>query len=142
MPELAGQTVFLRLDLNVPLADGQISEDYKIKAGLPSIKQLLERGAKVIVASHLGEPMVNGELVPDAIKLFSLQPIAQRLSELLGEPVKFIAGQDLAVIKQQIAKASERVVILDNLRFWPGELSDDLLVDALAGMVAARRRRN
>jgi 3-phosphoglycerate kinase len=124
-PDLAGQKVFLRLDLNVSLASGQIAEDYKIKVSLPTIKLLLEQGAKVIVASHLGEPMVDGKLVPDALNLFTLQPIAECLGQFLAEPVKFIAGQDLAVINQQINQAVERVIVLDNLRFWPGEISND-----------------
>ena len=124
-PDLADQKVFLRLDLNVPLIDGQITDDYKIKASLPTIKLLLERGTKVIVVSHLGEPLVDGKLVAKAQDLFTLQPIAVSLSQLLGAPVKFIAGQDLASIKQQISQATDKVVVLDNLRFWPGELSND-----------------
>lgn len=125
MPDLTGKRVFLRLDLNVPLVDGQIRADYKIQASLSTIKKLIAQGARVIVASHLAEPMVNGELVPQARELFTIKPVADRLSELLGESVRFIAGQDWLAISQDINKATERVIVLENLRFWPGELSND-----------------
>lgn len=126
MPKLSGKKVFLRLDLNVPLAGQKIVEDYKIKAALPSIKALLEREAKVIVASHLGEPLVGGKLVPRAKTLFTVKAIASRLGELLGQPVRFLAGQDLAILKKQISQAKEQVIVIDNLRFWPGELINDV----------------
>ena len=125
MPNLSGHKVFLRLDLNVPLSDQKITEDYKIKAALPSIKALLDRGAKVIIASHLGEPMVKGKLVTGAKTALSLKPIANRLAQLLDQPVKFLAGQDFAVLREQIDRATETVIVLNNLRFWSGELEND-----------------
>ena len=135
MPNLKDKKVFLRLDLNVPLVGQKITEDYKIKAALPSIKVLLEKGAKVIVASHLGEPLVKGKLVPKAKTSLTIKPIASRLNLLLQQPVKFLAGQDLADLKKQINQAQESIIVLDNLRFWPGELNNDpVFAKELAGL--------
>ena len=81
--DLAGKRVFLRCDLNVPLKNGVITDDGRIKASLPTIKYLLSVGASVVIAAHLGRP--KGEVKAD----LSLAPIAQRLSELLAQPVLF-----------------------------------------------------
>ena len=77
-----GKRVLVRCDFNVPLKDGVITSDKRIVAALPTIKYLMEKGAKVILCSHLGRP--KGEVVPE----FSLAPVAARLSELLGKEVK------------------------------------------------------
>ena len=125
MPSLLGRQVFLRLDLNVPLNGQEIVEDYKIRAALPSVKALLDRGAKVIIASHLGEPMVKGKVVVGAKTALTVKPIAAKLAQFLDQPVKFLPGQDIAVLRQKINRATENVIVLDNLRFWPGELENN-----------------
>lgn len=125
MPSLLGRQVFLRLDLNVPLNGQEIVEDYKIRAALPSVKALLDRGAKVIIASHLGEPMVKGKVVVGAKTALTVKPIAAKLAQFLDQPVKFLPGQDIAVLRQKINRAAEKIIVLDNLRFWPGELENN-----------------
>ncbi|TMB49376.1 MAG: phosphoglycerate kinase, partial [Chloroflexi bacterium] len=80
--DVSGKRVFLRADLNVPLDDGRITDDTRIRASLPTIRYLLERGASVILASHLGRP--KGK-VNDALRL---KPVADRLSQLLGRSVR------------------------------------------------------
>ena len=81
--EVAGRTVLVRSDLNVPLKDGVITDDKRIQASLPTIRDLAGRGARVVVLAHLGRP--KGEVKPE----LSLRPVAQRLQELLGQPVGF-----------------------------------------------------
>src|SRR5471032_3144317 len=81
--DLKGQRVFIRVDFNVPLKDGRIGDDTRIRSSLPTIEYALEHGATVVLASHLGRP--NGEVNPQ----MSLRPIADRLAELLGQPVAF-----------------------------------------------------
>jgi phosphoglycerate kinase len=122
---LADKTIFLRLDLNVPMIDGQISEDYKIKAAQLSISKLLNSGAKIVIASHLGDPMVDGRLMSGAKSKLSMKPVVARLSELLGCPIDFLSGQDLIKIKNKLNKSNKQLFVIDNLRFWPGELIND-----------------
>ncbi len=76
--ELKGKVIFVRVDFNVPIRDGKISEDYRIRRAVPTIDYLVDRGAKVIVASHMGRP--RGKI----IKSLSIEPVASRLTELLG----------------------------------------------------------
>ena len=103
-----GRRVLVRADLNVPLRDGQVASDARIRASLPTIKLLLERGAsQVVVCSHLGRP--KGQVKPE----LSLAPVAAKLSELLGEPVGFNNG------------SGSRVRLLENLRFDPREERND-----------------
>ncbi|AJE86334.1 MULTISPECIES: phosphoglycerate kinase [Streptomyces] len=115
-----GKRVFVRADLNVPLADGAITDDGRIRAVLPTVKALAGAGAKVVVASHLGRP----KGAPDPA--FSLLPAAERLGELLGAPVAF--AEDTTGPAAQAAVDGlqpGQVAVIENLRFNPGETSKD-----------------
>jgi phosphoglycerate kinase len=118
--QVAGKKVFMRVDFNVPLENGAITDDTRIRETVPTIQYLIERGAKVILASHLGRP--KGEVVEE----LRLTPAATRLSQLLGKPV---AKADEAIgdtVKAQIANMNEGdVLLLENVRFYPGEESND-----------------
>jgi len=132
LPDLdaSGKRVFVRADLNVPLRDGVITDDLRVRASVPTLKTLLEQGARVIVASHLGRP--KGE--PDPAS--SMAAVGQRLQELLGVPVLVasdVAGDDA----RRKAEALEpgQVLLLENLRWDPGETAnDDAFAEALAGL--------
>ncbi|CAN2194983.1 Pgk 3-phosphoglycerate kinase [Candidatus Nanopelagicaceae bacterium] len=118
--DVAGKRVFLRCDLNVPLKEGKITDDGRIRASLPTINALLAKGASLVIAAHLGRP--KGEAKPE----LSLAPIALRLSELLGKPVKFagaITGDD--VTAQASALATGEVLLLENIRFSAAETSKE-----------------
>jgi 3-phosphoglycerate kinase len=115
-----GRRVLVRADLNVPLADGVIRDDTRIRASLPSLRRLLAAGARVVVVSHLGRP--KGEARPE----FSLRPVAPRLAQLLGMGVSFCEQ----CIGPEAADAIERLedgelLLLENLRFHPGEEQND-----------------
>ena len=118
--EVSGKRVFVRVDFNVPLEDGKITDDTRIRETLPTIKYLVERGAKVILASHLGRP--KGQVVES----MRLTPASERLSELLGKPV---AKADEAIgdaVKAQIeGMQNGDVLVLENVRFYPGEEKND-----------------
>ena len=113
--DLKGARVLIREDLNVPLKNGAVSSDARIRAALPTIEAALEAGASVILMSHLGRP-TEGEF--DA--QFSLAPVADHLSGLLGRPVKLVNDWQNGV---ELAQAE--VVLLENVRFNPGEKADD-----------------
>ncbi|MGW8947714.1 phosphoglycerate kinase [Streptomyces koyangensis] len=117
---VSGKRVFVRADLNVPLADGQITDDGRIRAVLPTVEALARAGAKVIVASHLGRP----KGAPDPA--FSLLPAAERLGELLGKPVAF-AQDTVGPAAHAAVDGLEpgQVAVIENLRFNPGETSKD-----------------
>nr|WP_220476176.1 phosphoglycerate kinase [Microcella alkalica] len=118
--ELAGKRVIVRCDLNVPLKDGVVTDDGRIRASLPTINALVHRGAKVIVVSHLGRP----DGAPDA--KYRLGPVAQRLSELLGAPVAVAADTVGDGAERAVAQLDNgAVAVLENLRFNPGETSKD-----------------
>ncbi|HEY8386708.1 MAG TPA: phosphoglycerate kinase [Porticoccaceae bacterium] len=116
--ELRGQRVLIREDLNVPVRDGRVTSDARIRAALPTIRLARDRGARVILMSHLGRP-VEGEF-DDA---FSLRPVADHLSKLLGQTVRLISDW-----RSGVEVAEGEVVLLENVRFNPGEKknSDDL----------------
>ena len=120
LPELRSKTVLLRCDLNVPIADGVISDDGRIRASLPTIRHLIEQGARVVICSHLGRP--DGARV----EKYSLQPVANRLAELLGQGVKF-ASDCVGAEAQSAASAMAdgEVLVLENLRFHSAETSKD-----------------
>ncbi|MFD8808329.1 phosphoglycerate kinase [Streptomyces sp. NPDC059597] len=117
---VSGKRVFVRADLNVPLADGTITDDGRIRAVLPTVKALADAGAKVVVASHLGRP----KGAPDPA--FSLLPAAERLGELLGAPVAF-AQDTVGPAAHAAVDGLEpgQVAVIENLRFNPGETSKD-----------------
>lgn len=118
--DLAGRTVLIRCDLNVPLEDGRIADEGRIVASLPTLRTLLEQGAKVVAMSHLGRP--KGE--PEA--RYSLAPVAARLGELLGQEVAFATdtvGEDAQRVR--IALQDGQLALLENLRFDPRETSKD-----------------
>ncbi|MFF2092694.1 phosphoglycerate kinase [Paenibacillus sp. NPDC058174] len=118
--EVSGKRVFVRVDFNVPLEDGKITDDKRIRETLPTINFLIEKGAKVILASHLGRP--NGQVVEE----LRLTPAAERLSELLGKPVAKASESTGEAVKAQIAALNEGdVLLLENVRFNEGEEKND-----------------
>ncbi|MFA1551176.1 phosphoglycerate kinase [Actinomadura chokoriensis] len=131
--DVAGRRVLVRADLNVPLEDGRITDDGRIRASLPTIEALRTRGARVIVCAHLGRP--KGQVKPE----FSLAPVARRLGELLGTDVTFasdVVGDSARAAAEGLADGG--VALLENLRFEPGETSkDDAERGALADRLAA-----
>lgn len=117
---LAGTRVIVRCDLNVPLRDGQITDDGRVRASLPTLNALIQRGARVVVCSHLGRP----DGAPDP--KYSLEPVAQRLSELLAKPVAFARDTVGESAREAVAALEDGdVAVLENLRFEPGETSKD-----------------
>lgn len=118
--EVAGKKVLVRVDFNVPLENGAITDDTRIRETLPTIRYLIDKGAKVILASHLGRP--KGEVV-DGLRL---TPVAARLSELLGKPVAKADEVVGAAVKAQAdALKNGDVLLLENVRFEAGEESND-----------------
>jgi phosphoglycerate kinase len=119
-PDLRSKRVILRCDLNVPLKNGVITDDGRIRASVPTIQKLVAAGARVVVVSHLGRP--DGKHNPE----FSLAPVAERLEELLGQPVVF-ARDTIGVQATAAVKMLEDggVAVLENLRFNPEETSKD-----------------
>jgi phosphoglycerate kinase len=123
--DVAGQVVLLRADLNVPLDGSTITDDGRIRASLPTINKLRERGARVLIAAHLGRPK-GGSYADRAAGGPSLAPVAARLAELLGVPVPLAAdvtGESAAAVAAGLADGD--VALLENIRFEPAETSKD-----------------
>ncbi|MEX2273712.1 MAG: phosphoglycerate kinase [Vicinamibacterales bacterium] len=127
-----GKRVFIRVDFNVPIKEGRITDDTRIESSLPTIRHILDhKPAVVILASHLGRPKGKPK------KEFSLAPVAARLTELLGRPVTFAKDCIGAPVKKAIAEAGEGgVVLLENLRFHPEEEKNDPTFAAALGDLA------
>lgn len=118
--DVKGKRVLVRVDFNVPIKDGKVADDTRIVAALPTIKYLLEQGAAVILCSHLGRPKEG----PDP--QYSMRPTAERLSELLGQPVAF-SEECVGPVAEAHAKALQpgQVLVLENTRFYKGETKND-----------------
>ena len=128
-----GRTVLVRCDLNVPIQDGAVTDDGRIRASVPLIRSLVEQGAKVVVVAHLGRPKGR----PDPA--YSLAPVAQRLEELLGRPVRLardVVGPDARSSVKELREGG--VVLLENVRFEAAETAkDDAERGAFADQLAA-----
>jgi phosphoglycerate kinase len=121
---LANQRVLIREDLNVPIADGKITSDARLRAALPTLKLALEAGAKVMVMSHLGRPTEG-----DPADEFSLKPVTDYLSAALNYPVRLVTDY-----LDGVEVAAGELVVFENIRFNIGEKKND---DALAQKLAA-----
>ncbi|WP_347357279.1 phosphoglycerate kinase [Bdellovibrio sp.] len=119
--ELEGKVVFLRLDLNVPMEGGKITDENRITASLPTIKYCMEKGAKLVLASHLGRPKTKDDTE------FSLEPVAKRLQDLLGAEVILVEEPDSDAPKHLLQSLKKnQIILLENVRFEEGETKDSV----------------
>jgi phosphoglycerate kinase len=117
--ELGGKRVLVRVDFNVPLDDGSVTDDTRIRGALPTLEALRDRGAALILVSHLGRPQ-------DHEPELSLAPVAERLSELIGEPVKLAPaarGEEVSYLAEALREGD--ILLLENIRYEPGETKND-----------------
>jgi phosphoglycerate kinase len=128
--DVSGKRAIVRVDFNVPMENGEIQDDTRIRAALPTLQRLLDGGASLILLSHLGRP--KGKVNPD----LSLRPVARRLAELLGRPVELaddVIGDDAHAKAAKLLPGD--ILLLENVRFEPGEeANDDKLARELAGL--------
>lgn len=118
--DVAGKRVLVRVDFNVPLDDGMVADDTRIRAALPTIELLRERGASLVLVSHLGRP--KGKAVPE----LSMAPVGERLSQQLGAPVKLgpaVVGDEVAELAESLSAGE--ILLLENVRYEPGETEND-----------------
>lgn len=124
---LEGKTVFIRVDFNVPIKDGVVEDDTRIRGAIPTIEYAIERGAKVVLASHLGRPLKDKKKAEEKgieydPSKYTLRPVAEKLSQLIGKDVAFEEGDVLAQIG---SLASGNILMLENLRLNAGEEKND-----------------
>ena len=118
--DVAGKRVLVRVDFNVPMKDGEVTDDTRIRAALPTIEALSKKGAKVILLSHFGRP--KGVANPE----YTLRPVAAKLAEILGGPVEFASDCVGEAAKKVIARMIDGdVALLENTRFHGGEETND-----------------
>lgn len=123
LEDLKDKKVFLRLDLNVPMKDGKILDDTRIREALPTIQYLLDKGCRLMIGSHMGRPKGNGE---DDRKKYSLEPVAHALVEKLKKEVVLIDNPDSDAPRGLLAEGRfDKVLLLENLRFCKGEEAND-----------------
>ncbi|HKX22894.1 MAG TPA: phosphoglycerate kinase [Rhizorhapis sp.] len=130
MGDIAGKAVLVREDLNVPMKDGAVTDDTRLRAAVPTISELSDRGAKVLILAHFGRP--KGERKPE----FSLEQTVSALSSVLGRPVAFIADCQGEAAQAAIAKLADGgIALLENTRFHAGEEKNDpALTEAIAAL--------
>ncbi|MCD8199535.1 MAG: phosphoglycerate kinase [Coriobacteriaceae bacterium] len=123
--DVEGKRVLLRVDFNVPLYEGTVVDDTRIREALPTIEYLRDHGARIIIATHLGRPAGHGEFESQ----FSVMPAALRLIQLIGQPVTVIGGSEIAgeeALSASLALKDGQIMMLENLRFDDGETANDL----------------
>ena len=136
--DVSGKTVLMRVDFNVPLAGGEVSDDTRIAAALPSIRKVIQAGGRLILMSHLGRPAGKG-----FEEAFTLSPVAARLGELLGKQVKLgpaaVVGPETEAMAGAMADGD--VVLLENVRFHAGETMPDKAKKSPDGKLTAEQRQ-
>lgn len=128
MGNIAGKVVLVREDLNVPMKDGAVTDDTRLRAAVPTINELADRGAKILILAHFGRP--KGERNPD----YSLQPVAGPLAGILGRPVRFVADCVNEIAETAVAEMQPgEIALLENTRFHSGEeVNRERLVEGIA----------